>query len=208
MPRDATVTRQRILTAAEDLFYGEGIRATGVDRIAARAGVTKRTLYQHFASKDDLITAYVEGTERPALGRYQALVADVAAAPDRIGRIFANLGRVAADPRWKGCSFARVAAELAGSPGHPALQAASRHKQAFEAWIAEMLAETVHRPAEIARQVMILLDGAITEILIHRDAGYAAVAGRAAATLIAGDSVGRPSSTSRFGGAEASVSCP
>lgn len=192
MPRDATVTRARILTAAEDLFYGVGIRATGVDRIAAQAGVTKRTLYQHFPSKDDLITAYVEGKERPALGRYQALVADVAGAPDQVQRIFANLGRVAADPRWKGCSFARVAAELAGSPGHPALRAASRHKQAFEAWLAEILADTVARPDEIARQVMILLDGAITEILIHRDAGYAAVAARAAAALIERDSVGRP----------------
>jgi len=189
MPRDATATRLRILTAAEDLFYGEGIRATGVDRIAAQAGVTKRTLYQHFPSKDDLVTAYVEGKERPALGRYQTLVANVAGAPDQIGRIFANLGRVAADPKWKGCSFARVAAELAGSPGHPALAAASRHKQAFEAWIAELLDGTVTRPAEVARQVMILLDGAITEILIHRDASYAAVAARAAAALIERDSL-------------------
>ncbi len=206
MPRDATATRQRILTAAEDLFYQEGIRATGVDRIAAHAGITKRTLYQHFPSKDDLITAYVEGNERPALGRYQALVADVAEAADQVERIFGNLGRVAANPRWKGCSFARVAAELAGSPGHPALLAASRHKQAFEAWLADILGQTVRRPAEIARQVMILLDGAITEILIHRDASYAAVAGRAAAALIAGDSVGRNPGPARVGEAETSIS--
>lgn len=191
MPRDATATRQRILTAAEDLFYGEGIRATGVDRIAERAGVTKRTLYQHFPSKDDLITAYIEGNERPAMGRYQNLVAHVEAAPDQIGHIFANLGRLATNPHWKGCSFARVAAELAGSPGHPALQAASRHKLAFEAWLAGILAGTVRCPGEIARQVLILLDGAIAEILIHRDASYAAVAGRAAAALIERDSVGR-----------------
>ena len=99
--------------------------------------------------------------------------------------MFGRLAKAAKDPRWKGCGFARAAAELAGLPGHPAIAAASGHKLAFEAWLADLLrAEKVHGPEFVARQLMVLLDGAITQILIHRNSDSTIAAGAAAASLI------------------------
>jgi len=66
-------TRETIIQAADDLFYGEGIRAASMDAIAERAGVTKRTLYYHFRSKDDLIAAYLRRTGRTHVGAVRNL---------------------------------------------------------------------------------------------------------------------------------------
>ncbi|MGE0719296.1 MAG: TetR/AcrR family transcriptional regulator [Alphaproteobacteria bacterium] len=187
MPRDAAATRARIIAAAETLFYGEGIRAVGVDAIAEAAGVTKRTLYQHFPGKDALIAAYVEARDGPTLGRYQGLVGEPGLSADaQVARVFGHLATVVRGERWKGCGFVRAVAELAGQPGHPALAVAAGHKKRFEAWFESVFAaDGVADPAALARQTMILLDGAVTEALIHRDPGYADAAGAAARTLLA-----------------------
>jgi len=187
MPRDSAETRRRLLAAADALFYGDGIRSVGVDAVAEQAGVTKRTLYYHFASKDDLVAAYLDGRDLPTLDRYQELIAE---SPEpvvqRIRRLFEHLEASAKSPRWRGCSFVRAAGEFAGSPGHPARVAAARHKKRFESWLAELLvAEGIADATSLARQVMILFDGAVTQILIHRDPSYAAAAGAAAARLLA-----------------------
>ena len=88
-------------------------------------------------------------------------------------------------PRWKGCGFIRAAAELAGTPGHPALKIGSAHKKRVEAWLAGRIATTgLSEPALRARQVVILLDGAAAQVLIHRDPAYALAAGQAAAALV------------------------
>jgi len=184
--RDSTETRRRLLAAADKLFYGEGIRAVGVDAVAAAAGVTKRTLYYHFASKDHLIEAYLDGRDLPTLERYRGLIADPAApAAQRIGQIFALVENNARHPDWRGCNFVRAAAEFAGSVGHPARIGAARHKKRFEGWLRELLeAEGVGDAADLARQIMILFDGAVTQILIHRDTSYAKAAGAAALMLL------------------------
>ena len=70
MPRNAAQTRDRILDAANRLFYGEGIRSVSVDAVAEKAGVTKRTLYYHFKSKDELIAAYLESRDQPNLALF------------------------------------------------------------------------------------------------------------------------------------------
>ena len=69
MPRDSRQTRERILEAANRLFYGEGIRSVSVDAVAEKAGVTKRTLYYHFRSKDELVAAYLASRDQPSLAR-------------------------------------------------------------------------------------------------------------------------------------------
>lgn len=186
MKKDPAGTRRRIIEAADALFYGEGVRSVGVDAIAERAGVTKRTLYYHFASKDDLIAAYLEARNVPTFGRYRDWFEESRGAlGERIAGVFAQLARFATSPRWKGCGFARAAVEFAGLPGHPAIAAASKHKRDFEAWLAELLAaDAVADHGLVAQQLMVLLDGAITQILIHRDPQYAIAAGRAAAVLV------------------------
>lgn len=184
--RDSSETRRRLIAAADGLFYGQGIRAVGVDAIAEAAGVTKRTLYYHFASKDELIAAYLEGRDLPTLGRYQGLIPEPGEpAARQVRRIFEQLGKNAKDPRWRGCSFLRAAAEFANLPGHPARVVAAGHKKRFEGWLKGILvADGFAEAAALARQLMILFDGAVAQILIHRDPSYAISAADAASTLL------------------------
>ncbi|WP_119388767.1 TetR/AcrR family transcriptional regulator [Taklimakanibacter lacteus] len=186
MPKDSTKTRQKLIAAADALFYNQGIRAVGVDAIALAAGVTKRTLYYHFKTKDDLIAAYLDGRDQPTLGRYQALLPKAGEpAALRVRRVFEHLAKSCQDRQWRGCSFLRAAAEFANLPGHPTRLIAARHKKSFEGWLADILrADAIADAAELARQIMILFDGAVAQILIHRDPGYAASAAEAAALLI------------------------
>lgn len=186
MPKDSTKTRQKLIAAADSLFYNQGIRAVGVDAIARAAGVTKRTLYYHFKTKDDLIAAYLEGRDRPTLGRYQSLVPETREpAARRVQRVFEHLGKSSQDRHWRGCSFLRAAAEFANLPGHPTRRIAARHKKSFESWLEDILRmDGIAEPAELARQIMILFDGAVAQILIHRDPFYASSAAKAAEILI------------------------
>lgn len=178
-------TRTRIIEAASKLFYGEGIRAVSVDAVAEKAGVTKRTLYYHFESKDELVAAYLEARDQPNL-KLMAGWFDKAEGglPQKIEAIFQNLARSARHPRWKGCGFLRTAAELANLPGHPAIRIGARHKAGFERWLAAACAEHgAAAPDELARQVVLLMDGAFSVMLVHRDPAYVEAAGRAAASL-------------------------
>jgi AcrR family transcriptional regulator len=186
MRPNASTTQELIIQAAEDLFYGEGIRSASMDAIAEKAGVTKRTLYYHFRSKDDLIAAYLAARDEPTLTRYAAwLDATQGTLADQVAGIFRRLARVASNAKWKGCGFLRAAAELANSPGHPALKIGSAHKKKFEAWLADRIsAEGLDDAAVRARQLMVLLDGAVAQMLIHRDPSYARAAGQVAAALL------------------------
>lgn len=180
-------TRARIIEAASKLFYGEGIRAVSVDAVAEKAGVTKRTLYYHFESKDELVAAYLEARDQPNLklmaGWFEKAEGGL---PQKIEAIFQNLARSARHPRWKGCGFLRTAAELANLPGHPAIRIGARHKAGFERWLAGACAgHGVAAPDELARQVVLLMDGAFSVMLVHRDPAYVEAAGRAAAALAA-----------------------
>ncbi|MEI5666747.1 TetR/AcrR family transcriptional regulator [Bosea sp. CCNWLW174] len=180
-------TRTRIIEAASKLFYSEGIRAVSVDAVAEKAGVTKRTLYYHFESKDELVAAYLEARDQPNL-KLMAGWFDKAEGglPQKIEAIFQNLARSARHPRWKGCGFLRTAAELANLPGHPAIRIGARHKAGFERWLAGACAEHgAVAPDELARQVVLLMDGAFSVMLVHRDPAYVEAAGRAAASLAA-----------------------
>ena len=187
MPRNAADTRDRIVLAANRLFYGQGIRAVGVDAIAEAADVTKRTLYYHFRSKDDLIEAYMISRDQPNLLAFQRWYREARGGPaDRVAAIFANLSRTARHRKWRGCGYLRTAAELAGLPGHPAIAAGKVHKRRLEAWLEQVFAnDGVVEPAAVARQIVILLDGAFSTMLIHSDTAYIDAAGTAARTLIA-----------------------
>jgi AcrR family transcriptional regulator len=186
MAPNPRTTREQIIEAADSLFYGEGIRSASMDAIAAKAGLTKRTLYYHFRSKDDLIAAYLAARDGPTLARYAGwLDATDGSLAQQIAGFFRKLARVAKDASWKGCGFLRAAAELASTPGHPALKIGSAHKKKFEVWLEGCIAaEGLDDAALRARQVVILLDGAVAQMLIHRDPAYALAAGQVAAALV------------------------
>ncbi len=186
MTRDAQATRRRILDAAYELFYRKGFGRVGVDDIAAAAGITKRTLYYHFKSKDDLLAAVLELHSELALarirkyeGRYSGSASEI------LDVLFAELSRWSAKPAWTGAGFTRLAMELADLPGHPARAIAHRHKAAMEGWWAGLLERTgVPSAAERAREVVLLMEGATALILIHGDRSYAEAAARAAKRLV------------------------
>ncbi|ESY66406.1 TetR/AcrR family transcriptional regulator [Mesorhizobium opportunistum] len=186
MPEAQSPTRKRIVEAATKLFYAEGIGRVSVDAVAEKAGLTKRTLYYHFKSKDDLIAAYLDGRDQPNLKQMAAwFEAQEGGADRKVEAIFSNLARVARHPKWKGCGFLRTAAELASMPGHPAIKVGSRHKSNFEAWLAGALSGyDIEEPQALAREIVLLIDGCFSIMLIHRNADYIEAAGRAAATLV------------------------
>src|SRR5438105_4712171 len=127
-PALGETTRERIIAAASRLFYGEGIKSVSVDAVAAKAGVTKRTLYYHFKSKDDLVAAYLAGRDQPNMVLFQRWFAETdGELADKTRGIFMHLAQSARHPKWKGCGFLRTSAELANMPGHPAIRIGAAH---------------------------------------------------------------------------------
>lgn len=188
MPRDGAETRTRILDAAYTLFYREGFVRIGVDEIAAAAGVTKRTLYYHFDSKDALLAAVMAAQNDLALVRVRQIMdgggSDAAA---MVRSLFTELAKWASGPRWHGSGFTRVAMDLAGQPGHLARKIAGRHKAAVETLLTERLrACGVGDAPAIARQIMLLTEGCLSLILIHGDTSYAHAALAVALRLVDG----------------------
>ena len=179
-------TRDRIINAANHLFYGEGIRAVSVDAVAEKAGVTKKTLYYHFTSKDDLIAAYLTSRDQPNLALFALWFAEApGTVADKTAAIFLHLARNARHPKWKGCGFLRTAAELANMPGHPAMAIGSAHKKKFEHWLAtEYAAAGIARPDLAARSIALVMDGVFSTMLVHRDPAYAEAAAETARLIL------------------------
>ena len=176
--RDKTAMRNRILEAADQLFYGRGIRSTGVDEIAAEAEVSKRTLYNHFASKDDLVVAYLQRRLRPIRASGQPPV-------DQILGLFSQLEHTFRSPAFRGCPFVNALAEV-GGPNHRAATVAIEFKEQRRLWFRDLLAETGARdPGALATQLMLLVDGAIVTALVRKDPTVAHAARNAAAALLA-----------------------
>jgi AcrR family transcriptional regulator len=176
---------QRILDAAGRLFYEEGINATGVEAIAEAAGVTKKTIYDRFGSKDALIEAYLAA--RSERWRAWLLAALEEASPDPVERLLATFdaldGWLRREKR-RGCGFVNARAELT-DPRNPGRRVAEAEK----AWMVELLtalarATSAAAPDELARQVFMLQEGAIVAFAMTNDDKAMATARQAAATLI------------------------
>jgi AcrR family transcriptional regulator len=194
MGRSGEATRARILERAYRLFYREGFTRVGMDAIAAAAGVTKRTLYLHFDSKDALAAAVLDHQHERVLASVRRWAPEPPRTPEElIAAIFGGIARWARTPRWLGSGYTRLSMELADLPGHPARVVARRHKGAVEAWIAEELARLgTPDPEAAAREAVLLMEGCISLVLIHGEPGYAEAAGRAALRLIARPSTPAP----------------
>jgi len=109
MAHPALPTKERIVAAGSKLFYAEGIGRVSMDTVAEKAGVTKRTLYYHFRSKDDLVAAYLDGRDQPNLLLFQRwFEATQGGLAEKVRGIFTNLAGSARHPKWKGCGFLGV----------------------------------------------------------------------------------------------------
>lgn len=186
MARSSEATQQRILAAAYDLFYKRGFSRVSVDEIAELAGLTKRSLYYHFESKDELLAAVLDRQQELSFAYIRQYEERYHGSPEEIVSVlFSAFARWSAQPGWTGAGFTRIVMELADLPGHPARKAAHRHKMAYERWIAEMLGRAgVASASERAKEIILLVEGTNALILIHGDRSYADIAARAAKKLL------------------------
>ena len=153
--------RLRILETADRLFYSEGIRSVGVDRLIAESGVTKATFYKHFGSKDNLITEYLEGRHLRVRELVAATAAGVAARDvvrTLVGGIADNLGQ----PGFRGSAFLVAAGEFADRD-HPVRTIVAAHRDWCAVAITRLLEEAgVDAPAQAAAEILLATDGAMT----------------------------------------------
>lgn len=173
---------RRILDVASELFYRRGIHAVGVDTIAAESGVTKRTLYDRFGSKDGLLVAYLKARDR----RWRKLVTShLDSCEDPVQRVLAPFEVLAL---WlkesdRGCSFVNAFAELP-EPDHPGRQVIVAEKKWLGALFRELLVEAgVREPDRLAVQLLSLHEGAVVSNAIA-DESTAATAVHAAARAL------------------------
>lgn len=177
--------KQRILETADRLFYNDGLRAVGIDRIVAEAAVAKMTLYAHFSSKDDLIVAVLRYREERVLEFFRAAM-DRHTTPttSRLGAFFAALEEWFESPGFRGCVFQNAAIELA-DPAHAGARIAREHKLRFADLVRGIVQESVGAAgAPAAPAITLLVEGAIVSALIHGTPDAARVAGAAARTLL------------------------
>ena len=177
--------RERILEAASDLFYQEGVQNVGIDRIIAESGVAKMSLYNNFKSKDDLIAAYIEqrGAEWSAFlaKRLDELASEPQA---KILAIFDVLARWAAKPNFRGCAFINSSVELA-NPEHPGFQIAVKQKKMTLTFLQDLAAQAnLSQPESLAPQLMILIEGSIVVAMMHKNSDAMISAKQAAQILI------------------------
>jgi AcrR family transcriptional regulator len=174
------------LQAAYKLFRRRGFFRVGVEEIATAAGITKRSLYYHFESKDALLAAVLESQHEQTFAAFQTYGIELSGCPEEIVEaLFRELKGWSAKPQWAGSGFTRLVMELADLSGHPARVIARQHKAELERYLTGLLAgANVMSPRERAREVLLLTEGAMVMVLIHGDRSYADAAARAAKRLI------------------------
>ncbi|BAZ16995.1 TetR family transcriptional regulator protein [Calothrix sp. NIES-4071] len=155
--------REHILNIADELFYTEGIRATGVDTIIAKSGVAKSTLYRYFPSKDDLVVAYLEQRNQRF---WDLLEAEIAKYPlhsvEKLLGVFKWLDELLAKPECLGCPFIITTAEY-GELDYPGHQIAVKHKEAVLARLTQLAEANVNNPRQLAAVLLLLIDGAFVQ---------------------------------------------
>jgi AcrR family transcriptional regulator len=170
--------KERILATADRLFYLRGIRAIGVDTVAAEIGISKRTLYNHFPSKDALISAYLERR------LVQPRASDKPPA-EQILATFDSLERRFSARDFRGCPFVNAVAEM-GAEDRGVRKIAIAFKESRRLWFRDLLVRLgVAEPEALATQLALLVDGAIAQDLVRNDPAMARAAKQAAMVLLA-----------------------
>ena len=170
--------KARILETADRLFYLQGIRAVGVDTIAAEIGISKRTLYNHFPSKNELIAAYLAGRFKQVPASDKPPVEQILGTFDRLERGFAAKG-------FRGCPFVNAVAEL-GAEDRSVKKIAIAFKESRRIWFRDLLMQLEVADANgLATQLQLLVDGAIATDLVRDDPSAARAAKDAARVLLA-----------------------
>ncbi|MFS0852309.1 TetR/AcrR family transcriptional regulator [Microbacterium sp. 179-I 3D4 NHS] len=164
-PPELTPGARRILDTASRLFYERGLQAVGVDTVAAESGVTKRTLYDRFGSKDALIVAYLQRRDASWWARWEDRLDSTT---ERRALTVFDAYREDADPSGRGCAFLNAAAEL--PPTHPGFRVIVAHKRRVRDRLEELIREERDDAAALADHIYLLVEGAISQQAIDGDA--------------------------------------
>jgi len=173
--------RERLLEAASELFYAEGVHSVGIDRVIEHAGVAKASLYSTFGSKDGLVRAYLDARSARKRELITQRIAKLDSPRARILAVFDVLGEAVADPKYRGCAFINASAE-GGAAVRPSCVD-------YRTWIRSLFVELARdhgasSPEELAEQLLLVYDGAIVGAAMDADPARAHSARRLAAALI------------------------
>jgi len=177
--------RDRIMSAATDLFYRHGIHAVGVDAIANAAGTNKMSFYRNFASKDELVAEYLRGAEREALLWWDATLAANAGNPRlQVEALFDVLVKNTCDVDSRGCALANAAVEIT-EPGHPARPVIERYKAEMRGRFHQLARDmNAREPRALGDSLMLLWEGAYLARVTMGEHGPVQGAAKAARALI------------------------
>jgi AcrR family transcriptional regulator len=182
--------RERLLSVAGGLFYGEGIRAVGVERILAEVPTTRATFYRHFPSKDDLVVAYLRGVDAETRAAVRADVDGAASAAEALRAIGDSIAGSLTTPGFRGCAFLKAATEFP-DPDDPIHRAVVEHRAWYAATITALFARVfdtdVERPDPryAAQHFVVMRDGAMAGAQIDGAADVATVLRRGVDGLLA-----------------------
>jgi AcrR family transcriptional regulator len=173
--------RERLLTAANELFYSEGVHTVGIDRVIERAGVAKASLYNTFGSKDELVKAYLESRHATVSRRITKYLERFGTPRERLLGVFEAQGELFAETGFRGCAFVSASAE---SPGELVQHAADDYRL----WVRTLLTDLAREagapaPELLGRQLHLIYDGASLSARMDHDPA-AATAARAAAEAL------------------------
>jgi AcrR family transcriptional regulator len=176
--------RERLLAAANELFYDEGVHTVGIDRVIERAGVAKASLYNTFGSKDELVRAYLESRHAGTSARITEAISRHATPRERLLGVFDAQGELFAEPGFRGCAFTSASAE---SPSEVVERAAGEYR----AWVRGLLTDLAREagvpdPEALGRTLQLIYDGASLSARMDRDPSAAIAARAAAETLLDG----------------------
>jgi AcrR family transcriptional regulator len=189
--------RERLLAAANELFYAEGIHTVGIDRVIERAGVAKASLYSTFGSKDELVRAYLTERHQARKARLSERVARHDNPGDRILSLFDLLTELSAEPSFRGCAFVNASAE--GPRNSPTRSVCDTSRS----WVRELFTALARElpavdPERLGAQLMLLYDGAIIGASMDgTSAGTAEARALAAALIDAQAPAAKPKASAR-----------
>ncbi|EKS7204775.1 TetR/AcrR family transcriptional regulator [Enterobacter asburiae] len=173
MNKKPTDTREKILTTAEQLIYQNGIHAMGMDLLVKTSGVARKSIYRHFSNKEDVASAALNGRDERWMQWFRTESDKGETPQDRILNMFTVLKSWFESEGFRGCAFINTAGEV-GDPDDPVRLIAKVHKQKLLDYALELSRQldTGHAE-ELARQLLILMEGAITVTYVMGDQGAA-----------------------------------
>lgn len=183
----AVPLRDRILAAARELFYREGINSVSVDAIAAAAGTNKMSVYRNFPSKEDLIVAYLEALAAEGEALWDEVRAQHPDDPDaQLRMLLRRASQLASESNGRGCALANAAVEMA-ERDHPARRVVEAHKRRTRERLVSLCREAGYaRPERLADELFLLVEGARVSVQSVGRGGPAARLYELAEALLAG----------------------